>query len=493
MSDAITDNEYSGFYAPASLIAGQSQPAADATDAIPVVNPSSGQTLGMLPLSGTRQIDAAIGAAVRGFALWRDTPLMDRVRVLRRTGALLEARRETLAQLITLELGKPHAQSLVEADTAAEMFIWAAEEARRTYGRVIPSRERGMQQYTVWEPIGPVAGFSGWNAPAITPARKISGALAAGCSIVMKPSEETPQTALFLAQCLLEAGLPPEACNIVFGPAEATAAMLLDDPRIRMITFTGSTPIGKRLAAHCAAGLKRATLELGGYAPVLIFADANIDRVAASGAVAAFRNSGQVCTSPTRFIVHESVYARFVDAFAGHAQALRTGDAADPATQMGPLANERGVARAERLVADALRHGARVVAGGARLPRAGHFFAPTVLADVANNCAIANEEPFSPVKAVTPFATLDEAIGLANRLPFGLAAYAWTGSDATAGKLAEAMQSGSLAINHWRASLPETPFGGIKDSGIGLEGGSEGVLAFMQQRFVSRNAATEGR
>jgi succinate-semialdehyde dehydrogenase / glutarate-semialdehyde dehydrogenase len=474
-------------YAPCSLIAGDA--VRDTEREVPVINPSTGSTLGSLPLVGPAQVNSAIRAAVRGFALWHETPLMERVRVLRRAAALLEAGRTTLASLITLELGKPYAQSLVEAATAAEMFDWAAEETRRTYGRVIPSRERGMHQYTVWEPIGPVAGFSGWNAPAITPARKISGALAAGCSIVMKPSEETPQTALFIAQCLIDAGLPPEVCNIVFGSAEETASVLLDDPRIRMITFTGSTQVGKQLAARCAATLKRATLELGGYAPVLIFADADVDHIAASGAMAAFRNSGQVCTSPTRFIVHESVYARFTERFAAHANALRTGVAANPATQMGPLANERGVARAERLVDDAVRHGARVVAGGKRLERPGHFFAPTVLADVSNDCAIANEEPFSPVKAVTPFHTFNEAMDLANRLPYGLAAYAWTTSDATTAKVSEAMQSGAIAINHWRASLPETPFGGIKESGIGLEGSTEGVLAFMQQRFVSRNAA----
>lgn len=491
MSEQNLDDVTGRAYAPCSLINGQPIRHAEAETA--VVNPATGETLAMLPMLGRYQVDAAIEVAAKGFALWSKTPLIERARVLNRTAELIRTRRDSLAKFITLELGKPLGQSLVEADTAAEMFAWAAEEARRTYGRVIPARESAMLQYTAWEPIGPVAGFSGWNAPAITPARKIAGALAAGCSIVMKPSEETPRSALFLADCLLEAGLPSEVCNIVFGDAQATANALLDSPLVRMVTFTGSTPVGKLLAARCGTTLKRATLELGGYAPVVVCADSDIPSVVASGVAAAFRNSGQVCTSPTRFFVHESVYDEFTDAFVTHVQSLKTGDPTDAATQMGPLANERGIARAERLVQDARRKGARVLAGGNRLDCPGYFYAPTVLADVSNECAIANEEPFSPVKAITPFRTIEEAIQLANRLPFGLAAYVWTRSDSIASRLANAMQSGSLSVNHWRASLPETPFGGVKESGVGLEGGSEGILAFMQQRFISRFALPDIR
>jgi succinate-semialdehyde dehydrogenase/glutarate-semialdehyde dehydrogenase len=453
---------------------------------IAVENPATGDVLGQLPLLDGAQIKLAAASSAQAFKVWRQYSPIDRAKVLRRTAQLLLARKEDLAWLITVELGKPFQESLREAQTTAELFEWAAEESRRAYGRMIPGRSSGVSQYTVYEPIGPVAGFSGWNAPAITPARKISGALAAGCSIVMKPSEATPACALLIADALEEAGLPPGTCNIVFGDAAMVSECLLDDPLIRMLTFTGSTPIGKQLAERAARTLKRMTLELGGYACALIFPDVDVDAVADSAVTAAYRNSGQVCTSPTRFLVHESIYTQFAERFSRGVAALRVGNGMIPETQMGPLANGRAVSSMERLVEDARSRGVLVTAGGKRIDCPGNYYEPTVLVGLTDDCLAAQHEPFGPVKGITAFSDVDEALATANRLPFGLAAYLWTHDMRVVGAVATQIEAGSLAVNQWSVSSPETPFGGVKDSGQGHEGGIEGVQSFMQMRFVSQ-------
>lgn len=453
---------------------------------IEVANPATGEVLGHLPLLDVSDIQAATESSAKAFEVWRQCSPADRAQILHRAARLLLERKNELAWLITLELGKPFSESLREAQTAAELFEWAAEEARRAYGRVIPARSADVNQYTILEPIGPVAGFSGWNAPAITPARKISGALAAGCSIVMKPSEATPACALLIADVLEEAGLPSGTCNVVFGDASMISSSLLDDPLIRMLTFTGSTPVGKQLAERAARTLKRTTLELGGYACAMIFPDVDVDAVADSAVTAAYRNSGQVCTSPSRFLVHESIYPQFLDRFSKGVAALNVGDGMDPQTQMGPVANARAVTAMRRLVDDAEMHGVRITAGGGGISRPGFFFQPTVLAGLTNDCLAAQQEPFGPVKGVTPFSDLEQALELANHLPFGLAAYLWTHDTRIVGAISNRIHAGALAINQWSVSLPETPFGGIKDSGLGLEGGIEGVQAFMLTRFVSQ-------
>lgn len=456
----------------------------DGRATLPVIDPATEATLGALPVARSEDLDAALDAAARGFAAWRGSGPVERARVLRRAADTMRARRDRIASLITLELGKPWPEAQREVDTAAEMFEWAAEEARRLYGRIIPARRPGTRQLVMLEPFGPVAAFAGWNAPAITPSRKISGALAAGCSVVIKPSEETPAVALEIARALDEAGLPAGVLNVVFGDPAAISHRLLDSPVTRMVTFTGSTQIGRRIAEHAGRGLKRATLELGGHAPVLVFGDVDPEAVARAAVAAKYRNAGQVCTSPTRFHVHESIVERFSAAFVDAVRALRVGDGFDDGTQMGPLGNERRIAAMQAMVDDARARGLHVATGGERIGRRGYFWQPTVITGFDDACRAANVEPFGPLALIRPFATPDEAIAQANRLPFGLTAYAFTSDLAIAGALADQVESGVVCINEWTASFPETPFGGVHDSGLGSEGGSEGIQAFLRVKCV---------
>lgn len=473
-------------YPELTLLIGGRAVAAGARPGLEVIDPATQAVLGRLPVASPDDIDEALEAARRSFPGWRDTAPLDRAAILRRAAALMRERTPQLAWLITRELGKPLAESEKEVATAAEMFEWGAEEARRTYGRLIPGRVGGIRQMAIPEPIGPVAAFSGWNAPAITPSRKIAGALAAGCSIVIKPSEETPAIALEIGRALADAGLPAGVLNMVFGDPAEISRRLIASPVIRMVTFTGSTSIGRELAMMAAGGLKRATLELGGHAPVLVFGDADPVIAADTVLAAKLRNSGQICTSPTRMYVHESVYERFVERLAERARGWRVGNGLEAGVQMGPLSNPRRLAAMETLVADALKHGAQLAAGGERLDLPGWFWAPTVLRDAGHECLAANTEPFGPLALVQPFAQLDEALAQANRLPFGLASYVFTRDAATARIASERIDSGVVCINHCQASLPETPFGGFKDSGLGKEGGVEGLQEFMQVKYVSQ-------
>lgn len=467
------------------LIGGQAQ-AAGNRRTLDVIDPASQAVLGRLPVATAEDIDAALDAAHRSFPRWRETPALERAAVLRRAAALMRERTPRLAWLITRELGKPLAESEKEVATAAEMFEWAAEEARRTYGRLIPGRVAGIRQMAIPEPVGPVAAFSGWNAPAITPSRKIAGALGAGCSIVIKPSEETPAIALEIGRALADAGLPAGTLNMLFGDPGEISRRLIESPLIRMVTFTGSTSIGRELAVMAAAGLKRATLELGGHAPVLVFDDADIEAAADTVLAAKLRNSGQICTSPTRMYVQQGVYERFVARLAERARGWRVGNGLDAGVQMGPLANPRRLAAMESMVADALARGAQLAAGGTRPDMPGWFWTPTVLRDAGTDSLAANTEPFGPLALVSAFRDLDEGVALANRLPFGLAAYVYTRDAARARAATERIESGVVCVNHCQASLPETPFGGFKDSGLGKEGGVEGLQEFMQVKYVSQ-------
>lgn len=467
------------------LIGGRAVPAGNRSS-LDVIDPATLDVLGRVPVATPEDIDEALDAARRSFPGWRDTPALERAAILRRAATLMRERTPLLAWLITRELGKPLPESEKEVATAAEMFEWAAEEARRTYGRLIPGRVGGIRQMAIPEPVGPVAAFSGWNAPAITPSRKIAGALAAGCSIVIKPSEETPAIALEIGRALADAGLPAGVLNMLFGDPGEISRLLIASPAIRMVTFTGSTSIGRDLAVMAASGLKRATLELGGHAPVLVFDDADPEAAADALLAAKLRNSGQICTSPTRMYVQQGVYERFVQRLADRARGWRVGNGLDAGVQMGPMANPRRLAAMESMVADAVKHGAQLAAGGSRLDLPGWFWAPTVLRDVGPDCLAANTEPFGPLALVQPFGDTDEALALANRLPFGLASYVYTRDAATARLASERIESGVVCINHCQASLPETPFGGFKDSGLGKEGGVEGLQEFMQVKYVSQ-------
>lgn len=453
-----------------------------------VLDPATGQSNGELAHASAGDVDEAVAAAVAAFSTWRKVPAIERARVLRKTADLMRDQREQIGRIITLELGKPLKEAVAEVVTAAEMFDWSAEECRRLYGRSIPARGAGLLQLAQYEPIGPVAAFAGWNAPAITPARKISAALAAGCSIVLKPSEETPGVALAIARALAEAGVPPGVVNLVFGDPAQIADQLLTAPGIRMVTFTGATSIGRQLGEKAASSMKRATLELGGHAPVIVMDNVDVERVARSAVATKYRNAGQVCTSPTRFYVHERIYSHFTEVFSEAAKALRVGPGLEEGTQMGPLKNLRRREAIERLVEDARERGVRVVTGGRSGQGAGFFFEPTVLADFNNDCRAANEEPFGPLALLRPFSTVEEAVSEANRLPFGLASYVFTRDLLQAQHFAEAIESGVVCINEWQASLPETPFGGVKDSGLGSEGGIEGLREFLQVKCVRQGS-----
>jgi succinate-semialdehyde dehydrogenase/glutarate-semialdehyde dehydrogenase len=467
---------------PRLLIGGQWRTASDGRT-IPVVDPATERVIGGVPHATSGDVAEAVEAAAHGFTVWRATAPSERARVLADAARLLRDRREEIAHTITWELGKPIAESRAEVDTAAEHLRWNAEEARRTYGRVIPAAH-GRQRLVVREPVGPVAALSGWNAPAVTPARKIASALSAGCSVVLKPSEETPATACSLAAALADAGSPAGVVNLVFGDPAEIAEQIITSDAIRAITFTGSTAVGKSLAALAGERLKPCVMELGGHAPVIVGADVPVERVADGAARAAYRNSGQICTSPTRFFVHQDIYDAFVDALSERVRAMSVGNPFDDTTQVGPLANERRIAAIGELVADAMSRGARATAGGRRVEMPGYFFEPTVLADVADDCEVANVEPFGPVALLSSWSDVDEVVRRANRLPVGLAGYIFTGDHALARRLALEIACSALAINGWQVSGPETPFGGHGDSGLGSEGGVEGTAAFQQIRFV---------
>jgi succinate-semialdehyde dehydrogenase / glutarate-semialdehyde dehydrogenase len=457
------------------------------TDTLPVENPSTGRTLCQLPVATAEDVEDALTAVEDGFAVWRQVSPVERGRVLRDAAGLMRARVEDMARAITLELGKPLPESRTEVLLAAEHLEWAAEEARRTYGQVIPSREPLTAQHTVLEPIGPVAAFAPWNAPVVTPSRKIGGALAAGCSMILKPAEETPTAALMLAAMLREVGLPDGVLNVVFGEPAMIGRMLVGSPVIKAVTFTGSTAVGVELNTLGARTMKRMTLELGGHAPVLVLADADVENVARTAVRACFRNSGQVCTSPTRFVVHSSVYDRFLSTFVDTVAGLEVGDGLDEGTQMGPVANARRLAALQEMTDDARTRGAVVETGGARIPGDGTFWAPTVLTSVPDDALAATTEPFGPLKTVRPFDDLDEAIAEANRLPFGLASYVWTSDLGAANRITTAIEAGSVAVNSWLPSRPETPFGGFHESGLGTEGGTDGLRGFLRVKYVTQS------
>lgn len=449
-----------------------------------VIEPSTGQPLGDYAHAAPADVQAAIDAAESALRAWRTTSALERSVLLRRVAALMRERGDAIATQIARELGKPFGEAQKEVVTAAEMFEWAAEEARRIYGRTIPARAGGITQTVALEPIGVVAAFAGWNAPAITPSRKISGALAAGCTIVIKPSEETAGVALHIARAVQDAGVPDGVVNLVFGEPGAIADQLCASPQVHMVTFTGATAIGKQIGAKAALTMKRATLELGGHAPVVVCDDADVDRVARAAVATKYRNAGQVCTSPTRFLVQAGVFDAFCERFVQAAQALKVGDPFDAATQMGPLKNQRRLQSIDRLVQDARARGLTIATGGERIGTEGFFYRPTVIVRPSLDCDASNIEPFGPVALISPFDGLDEAIAEANRLPFGLASYAFTNDVQCAHRLAGEIDSGVVCINEWQASLPETPFGGHKDSGLGSEGGVEGLMEFLRVKCV---------
>ncbi|MEU9307194.1 NAD-dependent succinate-semialdehyde dehydrogenase [Streptomyces sp. NPDC048256] len=454
----------------------------------PIVNPATEEVIGDVPLADPADLDRALEAAAAGFKVWRATPVAVRTDILHAAAGLLTERAAEVGRIMTLEQGKPLAEATGEARRVAGTLRWHADDARRAYGRIIPA-EPGTVLTVRREPIGPVAAFVPWNFPAGGPMRKISAALAAGCSIVIKASEETPATAMELVRCFTDAGLPAGVLNLVFGEPAEVSAHLIASPLVRLVAFTGSVPVGKLLAAQAGQVMKPSLMELGGHAPVIVCADADPVRAARKAARAKFVNAGQVCTSPSRFLVHESLVAEFTAEFVKAAEAVVLGDGLEPGTTMGPLANERRLTSLERLTADAVARGAKVLTGGERPDRPGYFFAPTVLTDVPEDAELLHEEPFGPIAPIVPFSDLDEALAVANALPYGLAAYGFTDSAATAEKLSAELEAGILSLNHCGGSVHEAPSGGVKDSGYGREGGPEALDAYLVTKRVSHQLA----
>ncbi|GGO34521.1 NAD-dependent succinate-semialdehyde dehydrogenase [Gemmobacter aquaticus] len=467
------------------FIDGTWRPASDGRS-IPVMDPATAGQIGTVAHATRADLDEAIAAAERGFEVWRKTSSFDRSRLMRKAADILRDRAEHVAALMVRENGKPLAQARLETLAGADIIDWFAGEAQRTYGQVIPSRSPDVLQMTLKLPVGPVAAFTPWNFPINQVVRKLSAALAAGCSIIVKGPEETPASPAELLRAFADAGLPNGVANLVFGVPAEISEYLIPHPVIRKISFTGSTPVGKQLAALAGLHMKRATMELGGHAPVIIAGDADLDLACATIIPNKFRNAGQVCVSPTRFLVQDRLADAFADRFADAALNLRVGNGMDPDTEMGPLANARRIPALEALVADAVDNGARLLAGGRRIGNEGWFFEPTVLADVPVSARIMNEEPFGPVAIVNRFTHLDDAIAEANRLPFALAAFAFTRDTATATRLGAEVEAGMLSINHLGLALPEVPFGGTKDSGHGTEGGAEALDAYLETRLVTR-------
>ena len=459
---------------------------ASAGRTLPVVNPATGETIGSVAHADRADLDRALEAAARGFQVWRKVAAFDRSRLMRKAANILRDRLDAIARVLTLEQGKPLVEAKGEILVAADVIDWFAEEARRTYGRVIPARAEGIYQLVIKEPVGPVAAFTPWNFPINQVVRKLSGALAAGCSIIVKAPEETPAAPAELLRAFIDAGVPAGVVNLVYGVPAEISEYLIPHKVIRKISFTGSTAVGKHLAALAGAHMKRATMELGGHAPAIVFDDADIDVASRILSGAKFRNAGQVCVSPTRFLVQEAVYDRFVARFVDHAKAVKVGDGLENGTTMGPLANARRITAMETFIGDAVKRGAEIRTGGSRIGNKGNFFEPTVLTGVPKDARVMNEEPFGPLAVIAPFGTFDEAVAEANRLPFGLAAYAYTRSARTAQAIAASVESGMMSINHHGLALPETPFGGVKDSGYGSEGGSEAIEAYLITKFVSQ-------
>lgn len=454
----------------------------------PVLNPATGATLAELPLAEATDLDRALSAAERAFDSWRHSALDERSRVLQGAAALLRQRADVIARHATLEQGKPLADAHGEVMGSAALLDYYAEECHRLPGRELP-RPQGRRATVTCEPVGPVAAFAPWNFPLHNPARKLAPAIAAGCSVILKPAEETPASALHMAGALVDAGLPAGVVQIVFGVPDAVSRQLLASPVIRKLSFTGSTTVGRHLLGLAAQQPLRTTMELGGHAPLLVFADSDIDAAAQRLARTKFRNAGQVCISPTRFLIQRAAYERFVDSFVAEASRLVVGDGMEPGVQMGPLAHARRVEAIGGLVDDARQHGAQVLLGGRRLDeRPGNFYAPTVLAGVPTHARAMNEEPFGPLALMTPFGDIDEALAEANRLPYGLAAYAWTGSQTTARRVAAALESGMVGINTTSISGADTPFGGVKHSGHGLEDGAEGLAAYFVTKVIHEEA-----
>lgn len=453
---------------------------------LPVLNPATEEEIGRLPHATKRDMDDALEAAARGFKVWSQVSPSKRASVLIKAASLMRERQEEIATAITAEHGKPLSQARMEVIRGCEFFEWDAGEATRTYGRVIPSAP-GVRYIVHHQPIGTVAAFSPWNFPMSQPCRKVAGAIASGCSIILKAAEETPAGALHIARALHDAGLPPGVLNLVFGTPSEISEHLIKQEQVRLVAFTGSTAVGRHLTTLAAQSMTPVLMELGGHAPVIVCEDTEVEKAAITGAIRKMRNAGQVCTSPTRFFVHESIFEAYTEAFVRRAAATVVGNGTNSGVEMGPLANGRRIEALTDLVEDARSCGAQVKTGGGRIGNKGYFFEPTVLANVPDNARVMQEEPFGPLAVINPVSSLEEAIEKANSVPYGLAAYGYTNRADYVDRMVEGIEAGNISINTLEASLPETPFGGVKSSGYGREGGTEGLYNYMITKNISHS------
>ncbi|KWF32776.1 NAD-dependent succinate-semialdehyde dehydrogenase [Burkholderia diffusa] len=455
-----------------------------------VVNPATEEVLAMTPHASDDELDETLVAVEKGFAVWRNTVPAIRSAVILRAVALMRDRKESIACALTLEQGKPIGQARAEVEVAADMVQWYGEQAKRIYGRIFSAPTPNTDFEVRKEAVGPCLLLSPWNVPVILAARKIAGALAAGCSCIVKPPEETPGAVAMMVSCFVDAGLPDGVINLVNGEPAHVSERLIRSDVIRKVSFTGSVAIGKQIARLASDGLKRVTLELGGHSPVIVYDDVDVAGCVRLLATAKFRNAGQLCHAPTRFFVHRRIYERFVDRFSDRAKQLRVGNGLDASTEMGPLANQRRLQAVSELV-EATSEMGTVVAGGKRVGRTGFFYAPTVIADVRMEAKGMNEEPFGPIALISPFSTDDEVIAKANATRYGLASYVFTDSAATQRRLIESLHVGSVAINNTTATVAEAPFGGVRDSGYGYESGEEGLEGYLHTKLVHRTYSTE--
>ncbi len=457
-----------------------------------ILNPADNSVIGHLPHATRADLDAALAAAQAAFETWRFSSPIERSKVLRQVAVLIRERRDEIARDITLDQGKPLAEARQEVASCAEHAEWHAEECRRIYGRVIPARLPDVRQFVLRQPVGVCVAFTPWNFPFNQAIRKIVAAIGAGCTLILKGPEDSPSAVMALARLFHDAGLPPGCLNVVWGVPAEVSDYLIRSPIVRKVSFTGSVAVGKQLAALAGAHMKRVTMELGGHSPVLVFDDADVDRAADQLVHYKSRNAGQVCVAPSRFFVQKKVYDRFVERFAKAYGALQLGDGMDAATKMGPLAHARRVDSMQQFVDDARQRGGEIVTGGARLPRPGNFYPPTVVTGLADDAKMMTEEPFGPVAPITPFNDIDEVLKRANALPFGLASFVFTNSLHTAHKVSAQLEAGMVNINHFGMALSETPFGGVKDSGVGSEGGSESFDGYLVTKFVSELSLPPG-
>ena len=450
-----------------------------------VLNPANESVLAFLPHATEKDLEDALESAQKGFKIWRDTPFQKRASILNKTADLIEERANQISHVITLEQGKPLREAKGEILRTIETFRWNAELGIDNLEKRSVLRPNGLRQSVRVEPVGVALGLTPWNFPAFLPARKLAPALAAGCSMILKASEETPGTAVSLIRALSDAGVPDGVVNLVFGVPTEISEKLFASTIVRKISFTGSVPVGKQLAGLASSGLKRCTFELGGHSPAIVCEDANLENALSTLTAFKFRNSGQVCIAPSRFFVHRSHYNSFVNGFvdASHSQCL--GNGLEEGTTMGPMSNYRRIESMGDLVQDAVKCGAKLVTGGKRWGNVGFFWEPTVLVDVPDHSKIMQEEPFGPVAPIIPFDSLDEVIEKSNSLQYGLAAYVFTQSDNTRELLVNSLESGGIAFNSAAPVPSDLPYGGLKDSGYGYEGGIEGVEAYLHKKLVS--------